>query len=172
MNTLSKYDIADVVAHITGNTGAADTEAADRSPFGALFAKAVENIPDSKAEGKVAEGGKNLPDYSAPGLEQNGENKLKNSLNQISQGEMAPNLDLARALFAPFMRNHEFSSPPEIASQAKINIEGSEGGKELEISEALQALRNSSQIQVRSQNILVREGADSLDSLRLSGKKY
>ena len=175
MNTLSKYDIADVVSHITGNTGAADiqatdTEAADRSPFGALLAKAIENIPDSKAEGKVAEGGKNLPDYSAPGLEQDGENKLKNSLNQISQGERAPNLDLARALFAPFMRNHEFSSPPELASQAKINIEGSEGGKELEISEALQALRNSSQIAVRSQNVLAREGADSLDNVRSSEK--
>ena len=175
MNTLSKYDIADVVSHITGNTGATDTqatdtEAADRSPFGALLAKAIENIPDSKAEGKVTEGGKNLPDYSAPGLEQDGENKLKNSLNQVSQGERAPDLDLARALFAPFMRNHEFSSPPELASQTKVNIEGSEGGKELEISEALQALRSSSQIQVRSQNVLATEGTDSLDRVRSSEK--
>ena len=49
MNTLSKYDIADVVSHITGNTGATDTqatdtEAADRSPFGALLALSLIHI--------------------------------------------------------------------------------------------------------------------------------
>jgi hypothetical protein len=168
MNTLSKYDIADVVSHITGNTRTPDAEAAERSPFAALFAKAVESIPDSKAEGKVAEGGKNLPGYSAPSLEQGGKNKVTNSLIGISQDEMPPNLDLARALFAPFMRNHEFSSPAEMASQAKISIEGSEGEKELEISEALHALSNASQMQVRSQGIRVKEGVDSVNNLRAS----
>ncbi|MDG2140570.1 MAG: flagellar hook-length control protein FliK [Gammaproteobacteria bacterium] len=168
MNTLSKYDIADVVSHIAGNTGAPAAEVAESSPFAALLAKAVENIPDAKAEGKVAEGGKNLPDYPAADLEHDGKNKLKNSLNQIAPGEGAPNLDLARALFAPFMRNHEFSSPPEMVSQANMNVEGKEGGKELEISEALNALKNSSQIQIRSQNILAKEDAGSPGSLRAS----
>ena len=168
MNTLSKYDIADVVSHIAGNTGTPDAEVGDKSPFAALLAKAVENIPDAKAEGKVAEGGKNLPDYPAADLEHVGKNKLKNSLNQIPPDEGAPNLDLARALFAPFMRNHEFSAPPEMVSQANMNVEGKEGGKELEISEALNVFKNSSQIQIRSQNILVKEDAGSRDSLHVS----
>jgi flagellar hook-length control protein FliK len=83
---------------------------------------------------------------------------------------MSPNLDFARALFAPFMRNHEFSSPAEMASQAKISNEGSEDGKALEISEALHALRNSSQIRLRSQNIPEKEGVDSINNLRASGE--
>jgi len=62
MNTLSKYDIADIVSHISGKTQPADARSSDGETFADLLREAVKNIPQSNAEGKAAESGKSLPE--------------------------------------------------------------------------------------------------------------
>jgi hypothetical protein len=62
MNTVSKYDVADVVKHIsgvseTGNAGSGGINAI----FGAILAEISQNSLESNLEGKVAEGGTELP---------------------------------------------------------------------------------------------------------------
>ena len=62
MNTVSKYDVADVVKHISGvsetdNAGSGGINAI----FGAILAEISQNSLESNLEGKVAEGGTELP---------------------------------------------------------------------------------------------------------------
>ena len=65
MNTLSKYDIADIVSHISGKTQGAAEQSSNGSSFADLLREAVENIPSPKAAEKVAEGGKIPPELAA-----------------------------------------------------------------------------------------------------------
>ena len=62
MNTLSKYDIADIVSNISGNTQAVDMQPSEGKSFADLLREAVKNIPQSNAEGKAAESGKTQPE--------------------------------------------------------------------------------------------------------------
>jgi hypothetical protein len=62
MNTVSKYDVADVVKHISGSS---ETDNAGSGGingiFGTILAEISQNSLESNAEGKVAEGGTELP---------------------------------------------------------------------------------------------------------------
>ena len=69
MNTLSKYDIADIVSHISGKTQPADARSSDGETFADLLREAVKNIPQSNAEGKAAESGKSLPESPLRGTD-------------------------------------------------------------------------------------------------------
>ena len=64
MNTLPKYDIADIVSHISGEMKPADAQDAQSSEghsFADLLRDAIKSIPESNAEVNVAESGKTLP---------------------------------------------------------------------------------------------------------------
>ncbi|MDG0998969.1 MAG: hypothetical protein P8P42_10190, partial [Gammaproteobacteria bacterium] len=64
MNTVSKYDVADVVKHILGTS---ETDNAGNGGingiFGAILAEISENSLEVNAEGKVAESGTAMPLY-------------------------------------------------------------------------------------------------------------
>ena len=120
MNTVSKYDIADVVSHISGSTGSPETEASESSSFASLFAKAVESIPASKPVGKVAESGKNPPDSATTDKQIEGNAKLTSPLDQKSQSNVGANLGLASALFSPFYDDPEISQSLELSLQKSM----------------------------------------------------
>ena len=61
MNTLPKYDIADIVSQISGKMQSADAQSSDGHSFADLLKEAIKNIPESNAEANVAESGKSLP---------------------------------------------------------------------------------------------------------------
>ena len=62
MNTVSKYDVADVVKHISGSSGTDNAGSGGiNGIFGAILAEISQNSLESNAEGKVAEGGTELP---------------------------------------------------------------------------------------------------------------
>ena len=63
MDTLSRYDIADVISHISSKTVTSGVESQEGDSFGALLTKATNGIPGSNTEGKVAESGTNSPDF-------------------------------------------------------------------------------------------------------------
>ncbi|MFL2874855.1 MAG: flagellar hook-length control protein FliK [Pseudohongiellaceae bacterium] len=65
MNTLSKYDIADIVSHISGKTQPPAEQPSSEVSFADLLREAVKNIPSSNAAGKVAESGKGVPELTA-----------------------------------------------------------------------------------------------------------
>ena len=65
MNTLSKYDIADIVSHISGKTQPPAEQPSSEVSFADLLREAVKNIPSSNAAGKVAESGKGVPELAA-----------------------------------------------------------------------------------------------------------
>ena len=69
MNTLSKYDIADIVSHISGKTQPPAEQPSSEVSFADLLREAVENIPSSNAAGKVAESGKGVPELPASDVE-------------------------------------------------------------------------------------------------------
>ena len=62
MDTLSRYDIADVVSHMSSKTVTSGVESQEGDSFGALLTKATNGIPGLNTEGKVAESGTNSPD--------------------------------------------------------------------------------------------------------------
>ena len=65
MNTLSKYDIADIVSHISGKTQPPAEQPSSEASFADLLREAVKNIPSSNAAEKVAESGKGVPELAA-----------------------------------------------------------------------------------------------------------
>ena len=69
MNTLSKYDIADIVSHISGKTQPPAEQPSSEASFADLLREAVKNIPSSNAAGKVAESGKGVPELPASDVE-------------------------------------------------------------------------------------------------------
>ena len=123
MNTLSRYDIADVVSHISSKTEVSDTETKGGASFGALLTKAIDGAPDSKVEGKVegkvAESGKNPPD-SFSALQSTGQKNgdAVESLESKFHSDLDPSIGLA--LFDSFSRGQEISNSPELVSQKEI----------------------------------------------------
>ena len=61
MNTLPKYDIADIVSQISGKMQSADVQSSDGHSFADLLKEAIKSIPESKAEANVAESGRSVP---------------------------------------------------------------------------------------------------------------
>ena len=61
MNTLPKYDIADIVSQISGKMQSADAQSSDGHSFADLLKEAIKSIPESKAEANVAESGRSVP---------------------------------------------------------------------------------------------------------------
>ena len=83
MNTLSKYDIADIVSHISGSTQPAAEQPSDEASFADLLRKAVENIPSSNAAEKVAESGKSVPGLNNADVETLNKNDSEQELHAL-----------------------------------------------------------------------------------------
>ena len=64
MNTVSKYDVADVVKHISGASGGSQPgESGISGIFAAILAEISENSLEVNVEGKAAESGNVMPQY-------------------------------------------------------------------------------------------------------------
>ena len=61
MNTIPKYDIADIVSQISGKMQSADAQSSDGHSFADLLKEAIKSIPESNAEANVAESGRSVP---------------------------------------------------------------------------------------------------------------
>ena len=61
MNTLPKYDIADIVSQISGKMQPADAPSPEGHSFADLLKEAIKSIPESNAEANVAESGRSMP---------------------------------------------------------------------------------------------------------------
>ena len=101
MNTLSKYDIADIVSHISGKTQPPAEQPSSEVSFADLLREAVKNIPSSNAAGKVAESGKGVPELAASDVEvlkKNGsEQELHVLLRQAFERTQGGNNDIFKS---------------------------------------------------------------------------
>ena len=61
MNTIPKYDIADIVSQISGKMQPADAPSPEGHSFADLLKEAIKSIPESNAEANVAESGRSMP---------------------------------------------------------------------------------------------------------------
>ena len=61
MNTIPKYDIADIVSQISGKMQPADAPSPEGHSFADLLKEAIKSIPESNAEANVAESGGSMP---------------------------------------------------------------------------------------------------------------
>ncbi len=61
MNTLPKYDIADIVSQISGKMQPTDASSPEGHSFADLLKEAIKSIPESNAEANVAESGRSVP---------------------------------------------------------------------------------------------------------------
>ena len=83
MNTLSKYDIADIVSHISGKTQPPAEQPSSEISFAGLLRETVKNIPSSNAAGKVAESGKGVPELAASDVDVVKKNGSEQELNVL-----------------------------------------------------------------------------------------
>ena len=86
MNTLSKYDIADIVSHISGKTQPADAQSSEGHSFADLLKEAIKSIPESDVEANVAEGGKTLPQSPLTEKDMKRLQRYKKSLKILQSG--------------------------------------------------------------------------------------
>jgi len=61
MNSIPKYDIADIVSQISGKMQPADAPSPEGHSFADLLKEAIKSIPESNAEANVAESGRSMP---------------------------------------------------------------------------------------------------------------
>ena len=61
MNSIPKYDIADIVSQISGKMQPADAPSSEGHSFADLLKEAIKSIPESNAEANVAESGRSMP---------------------------------------------------------------------------------------------------------------
>ena len=61
MNSIPKYDIADIVSQISGKMQPADAPSPEGQSFADLLKEAIKSIPESNAEANVAESGRSMP---------------------------------------------------------------------------------------------------------------
>ena len=118
MHTLSRYDIADVVSHISSKTGTSGAENKEGASFDVLLTKAVNSIPDPNTEGKVAESGKNPPDFVSA-LKQT----LQKSGGSVKSLEDKHHSDLDTAALGSFYRGQVLSNSSELLSQEEIGAD-------------------------------------------------
>ena len=118
MHTLSRYDIADVVSHISSKTGTSGAENKEGASFDVLLTKAVNSIPDPNTEGKVAESGKNPPDFVSA-LKQT----LQKSGGSVKSLEDKHHSDLDTAALGSFYRGQVLFNSSELVSQEEIGAD-------------------------------------------------
>ena len=134
MDTLSRYDIADVISHIAGKTVTSGVRSQEGDSFEALLTKATNGIPDLNTEKKVAESGKNSPDLvsalketheksseSVKSLEEKHHSDLA-ALGSFYQGQELPDsseLDGQEHLAAESSHRTDFKEHPDILNHLK-----------------------------------------------------
>ena len=143
MDTLSRYDIADVISHIAGKTVTSGVESQEGDSFGALLTKATNGIPDPNTEKKVAESGENSPDLVSA-LKQTHE-KSGESVESLEEKHRS---DLA--VLSSFHRGQELPDPSELDGQEKVAADSSHKIDFKEHPDILNHLKSVSTIELES----------------------
>ena len=112
MDSLSKYDIADVISHISRKGDTPGAENKGGALFEELLSKAVKGSPDLKSEAKVAESGEGSPDFASALKKIHQESD--DSVDSVAI-EYQSNLDIA--LTGSFFRGQVLSDSLELASE-------------------------------------------------------
>ena len=143
MDTLSRYDIADVVSHMSSKTATSGVESQEGDSFGALLTKATNGIPGLNTEGKVAESGTNSPDlFSA--LKQTHE-KSGESVKGLEEKHHS---DLAA--LGSFYRGQELPDPSDFVDQGKVAADSNHRIDFKEYPDILNHLKSVSTIELES----------------------
>ena len=116
MDTLSRYDIADVISHISSKTVTSGVESQEGDSFGALLTKATNGIPGPNTEGKVAESGTNSPDFVSA-LKQTHE-KSGESVKSLEEKHHSDLVALGS-----FDQGQELPDPSELVAQDKVEAD-------------------------------------------------
>ena len=143
MDTLSRYDIADVISHISSKTVTSGVESQQGDSFGELLSKAANGNPASNTEGKVAESGTNSPDAASA---------LKQAHEMIGDSIKSPeekhHSDLAS--LGSFYRGQGLPAPSKLVTQEKVGADSSHKIDFKEHPEILNHLKSVSTIEIES----------------------
>ena len=131
MNTLPKYDIADIVSQISGKMQPADAQSSEGHSFADLFNEAIKSIPVSDAEANVAESGRSVPQSplseevvkSQLAAEGVSENELHTLLRQVfldDSRELAP--DVKQELAPDVKTNFGKIHPSQLESKQNSDL--------------------------------------------------
>ena len=145
MDSLSKYDIADVISHISRKGDTSGAENKGGALFEELLSKAVKDSPDLKTEVKVAESGESSPDF-ASALQKIHQNSNE-SVDSLAS-EFQSNVDVA--LSGSFFGGQVLSDSLELTSEDKIGGDLSNKLVSKEDSDGLNHLKNMSSIEVEN----------------------
>ena len=107
MNSIPKYDIADIVSQISGKMQPADAPSPEGHSFADLLKEAIKSIPESNAEANVAESGRSMPQSPLS------EKVIKNQL----AGEGVNETELHTLLRQVFLDDSQ-----ELASEVKADV--------------------------------------------------
>jgi flagellar hook-length control protein FliK len=143
MDTLSRYDIADVVSHMSSKTVTSGVESQEGDSFGALLTKATNGIPGLNTEGKVAESGTNSPDLVSA-LKQTHE-KSGESVKGLEEKHHS---DLAA--LGSFYRGQELPDPSDFVDQGKVTADSNHRIDFEEYPDILNHLKSVSTIELES----------------------
>jgi hypothetical protein len=145
MDSLSKYDIADVISHISRKGDTSGAENKGGALFEELLSKAVKDSPDLKTEVKVAESGESSPDF-ASALQKIHQNSNE-SVDSLAS-EFQSDVDIA--LSGSFFGGQVLSDSLELTSEDKIGGNLSNKLVSKEDSDGLNHLKNMSSIEVEN----------------------
>ena len=143
MDTVSRYDIADVISHISSKTVTSGVESQESDSFGALLTKAANGIPGPNTEEKVAESGTNLPDL-ASALRQTHE-KSGESVKSLEENHHSD-----PALLGSFYRGQGLPESSELITQQKASAESNHRIDVKEDPDILNHLKSVSTIELES----------------------
>jgi hypothetical protein len=143
MDILSRYDIADVVSHMSSKTVTSGVESQEGDSFGALLTKATNGIPGLNTEGKVAESGTNSPDHVSA-LKQTHE-KSGESVKGLEEKHHS---DLAA--LSSFYRGQGLPDPSELVAQEKVAADSNHRIDFKEHPDILNHLKSVSTIELES----------------------
>jgi hypothetical protein len=143
MDTLSRYDIADVISHISSKTVTSGVESQEGDSFGALLTKATNGILAPNTEGKVAESGTNSPDLVSA-LKQTHE-KSGESVKSLEEKHQS---DLAA--LGSFYRGQELADPSGSVAQEKVAADSNHRMDFKEHPDILNHLKSVSAIELES----------------------
>ena len=141
MDTLSRYDIADVISHISSKTVTSSAESHEDDTFGALLSKTANGIPGQNTEGKAAESGINSPDLVSA-LKQTHE-KSGESVNGL-EGENQSDL----AALDSFYPGQGLLDSSELLAQEKVADDSSHRINSKEHPDILNHLKSVSTIEL------------------------
>ena len=143
MDTLSRYDIADVISHISGKTVTSSVESQKGDSFGALLTKATNGIPGSNTEGKVAESGTNSPDLVSA-------LKLTHEKSAESVESLEEKHDLDLAALGSFYRGQGLPDPSALVGQEEVVADSNHRIDSKEQPDILNHLKSMSTIELES----------------------